>query len=200
MNWKKKLFCSLVFGLLLIAGAAFAGTVLPEFYTFDSDLTEGEHIDGEALSTLEFPCCPEPEPDPDPDIRVRSITVSPTSLALDVGESATVTATITPENATDKTVNWSFVREGRVTLNPTGLTCTVTGLWDGRTRLVAETRDGGLRATCNVTVGTGGNDPDPEDPDDHSPGGGGGGCSVGGTAVPLALLLAAPLALLLRRK
>ena len=39
-------------------------------------------------------------------VDVDSVSVSPTSLDLKVGESATLTATVKPDNATDKTVSW----------------------------------------------------------------------------------------------
>ena len=55
MNCKQKFLCSLVFGLLLIAGAAFADTILPEVYTFDGNPIQGEHVDGEILVMLELP-------------------------------------------------------------------------------------------------------------------------------------------------
>ena len=55
-------------------------------------------------------------------VAVASVTVSPATLSLTEGESGTLTATIAPENATDKTVTWSSsdnavatVEDGEVT-------------------------------------------------------------------------------------
>ena len=128
-----------------------------------------------------------PTPTPDPDVRVTGVTVSPTSLRLAVGQSATLTATITPANAADQEVTWTTSNVKVVEGTMSGLTASINAVSNGTAVVTVTTNDGGFTATCNVTVGGGG-------------GGGGGGCSVGGTAVPLALLLAAPLALLLRRK
>ena len=149
---------------------------------FNGLVAKNGHLDVDAAIRATAPT-PPPEDTP-----VTGITVSPTSLRLAIGQSATLTAMIAPENATNKAVNWTATNLNTVIDGvQSGLTCEITGLANGSSVVTITTNDGGFTATCNVTVGGGG-------------GGGGGGCSVGGTAVPLALLLAAPLALLLRRK
>ena len=53
-------------------------------------------------------CSKEPESDLEPTlINVTAITLSQTSVTLSAGESVSLTATITPENATNKTITWS---------------------------------------------------------------------------------------------
>lgn len=77
---------------------------------------------------------------------VESVTVEPASLTLEVGQSETLTATVSPENADDKTVTWSSsdtdvatVEDGVVTAVSEG-TATITATADGKS------------ATCLVTV------------------------------------------------
>ena len=40
-------------------------------------------------------------------VAVESVTLNKTELTLEVGDEETLTATVTPDNATDKTVTWS---------------------------------------------------------------------------------------------
>jgi len=84
-------------------------------------------------------------------VSVTGITLTPTSMSLNVGGSQTITATISPSNATNKNVTWSSsntavasVSNGVVTANALG-TAVIT----------ATTQDGGKTATCNVTVTNG---------------------------------------------
>lgn len=82
------------------------------------------------------------------DVPVESVTLDKTSLALDVynNATATLTATVTPDNATDKTVTWTTsdanvatVENGVVTAKKVG-TATITA------------KAGEKSATCEVTV------------------------------------------------
>ena len=52
-----------------------------------------------------FGCTPKEEPIVD--IAVASVSLSPGSLELEEGQTATITATVNPSNATRKTVSWS---------------------------------------------------------------------------------------------
>lgn len=81
-------------------------------------------------------------------VSVESVSVSPTSLSLNVGEHSSLTATVLPTNATNKSVTWSSsnssiasVTSGTVTANSVG-TATIT----------VTTVDGGKTANCTVTV------------------------------------------------
>ncbi|MDE6050020.1 MAG: Ig-like domain-containing protein [Paramuribaculum sp.] len=69
-------------------------------------------------------------------------------LELTEGETATLKAIITPENATDKTVTWSSSNEAVATVSATGL---VTAIKAGTATITASTANG-LTATCTVTV------------------------------------------------
>lgn len=83
-----------------------------------------------------------------PDIvKVTGVKLNNTELTLDAGDSAQLTATVSPSNATNKSVTWSTsnsnvsVSGGKVTAKTAGsAVITVT------------TADGGYTAQCNVTV------------------------------------------------
>ena len=81
-------------------------------------------------------------------IHVQSITVSPTELTLQDQTKGTVTATVLPENATDKTVLWSSANTGVATVD-NGI---VTPVAPGTTDIIAKTADQGLVSKCKVTV------------------------------------------------
>ena len=87
--------------------------------------------------------------------KVTKVELNKTSLTLDVNESETLTATITPSNATDKSVTWessdtniATVENGKVTAVGAGNT-TIKATVDGKS------------ATCTVTV-TALPEPEPE--------------------------------------
>lgn len=81
-------------------------------------------------------------------VAVSMITVSPKTLNLEVGQTGTLTATVTPNDATDKTVTWQ-VTKGKdvVSINADGK---VTALKAGSAEITATA--GGKTATCTVTV------------------------------------------------
>lgn len=80
---------------------------------------------------------------------VESITLQVTSGSIYVGQAKYLKATILPENASNKNVVWSSTNEAVATIDQTGL---VTALKAGQTQIVATTEEGGLTATCDVTV------------------------------------------------
>ncbi len=93
------------------------------------------------------------------EIEVNSVTLNKNSLNLEVGETETLTATVEPEEATDKTVIWSSdnaevasVQNGKI-----------TAIKEGTAQITATA--GTKSATCTVTV-TSKVTPPPTDPDD----------------------------------
>lgn len=80
-------------------------------------------------------------------IPVESITLDYTSLTLSIGGSATLTATVKPDNASDKTVVWSSSNSAIASVDQNG---TVTALAEGRVEIKASA--GGKEAICPVTV------------------------------------------------
>lgn len=89
-------------------------------------------------------------------VNVTSISLNKSSLALGVGDSDTLTATVLPANATNKTLSWSTSNSSVATVSQNGV---VTGLGAGTCTIWAYATDGsGKYASCNVTV-TGANIP-----------------------------------------
>ena len=80
-------------------------------------------------------------------IHVNGISLEKTLILVE-GETGVLTPTITPDNATDKTVIWNSTDERIVTVAD-GL---VKGVKAGSATVTAETKDGGMRAECCVTV------------------------------------------------
>ena len=81
------------------------------------------------------------------DVAVTGVSLDKTSLELLEGETAVLTATVTPDNATDKTVSWISSAQSVATVSETG---TVTAVSVGRATITATA--GGVSATCVVTV------------------------------------------------
>ena len=86
------------------------------------------------------------EPDPDDPIAVEGITLDKTTATVEEGAEVTLTATVTPDNATDKTVTWSTSNEAIATVSG-GV---VTGVKAGEVTITAKAGD--KSATCTVTV------------------------------------------------
>lgn len=110
------------------------------------------------------------------------ITISPSSAVLKIGESLTLTATVTPPDAADIDVAWESSDETVATVDADGL---VSAKSAGTAVITASSLDGGLTSTATITVTT--DDPAPQ------PSSGGGGCSIGHGV--LALLAVVPFAL-----
>ena len=81
-------------------------------------------------------------------IAVTGVSLSDSSISLDAGDTYTLTATITPSDATTKTVTWTSSNTTVATVS-SGV---VTGKSDGTATITATTKDGGYTATCTVTV------------------------------------------------
>ena len=82
-------------------------------------------------------------------IHVQSVSLNKSSMELSVGGSATLTATVLPENAGNKSVSWSSSDRSVATVSSTGV---VTGVSAGPADITVTTADGGKTATCKVTV------------------------------------------------
>ena len=80
-------------------------------------------------------------------VAVESVTLDKTTLSLTEGESTTLTATVAPENATDKTVTWTSSNTAVATVDATGK---VTAVKEGKATITAKAGD--KTATCEVTV------------------------------------------------
>lgn len=89
------------------------------------------------------------EATPKPEIPVEGVSLSQTELGLNEGDSAKLTATVTPENATNKGVAWTVDNEAIVSIDSSGY---VTGIKEGTATVTATTIDGAYTASCTITV------------------------------------------------
>ncbi len=81
--------------------------------------------------------------------KVTGISLNASSIMLNNHGASQLTATITPANATNKTVTWSSSDTAIATVSSSGL---VTATGSGTATITATTVDGGLTASCTVTV------------------------------------------------
>ena len=86
-----------------------------------------------------------------PTIPVTSLSIDKTSLSLIVGNTSKITATVSPSDATNKTVNWTSSNTSVATVDSNGL---VTAKSAGSATITVTTIDGGYKKTANVTVST----------------------------------------------
>ncbi len=105
------------------------------------------------LATLAVACSddnkenePEVPPTPQP-VEVESVEVNPTTLNLRVGESATIDATVLPENADDATVVWTSSAPEVATVSAEGVVAALTA---GEAEITATA--GNCKAVCHLTV------------------------------------------------
>ena len=82
-------------------------------------------------------------------ISVTGVSVSPTSLTLTEGDTYQLSATVSPSNATNKSVKWQSSAAGIATVSSSGL---VTAKLIGSATITVTTEDGSKTATCRVTV------------------------------------------------
>jgi len=82
------------------------------------------------------------------EVHVTGVDVSPATASIEVGETTTLTATVSPSNATNKAVTWSTSNSSVATLSD-GV---VTAVSAGSARITVTTQDGGYTDYCDVTV------------------------------------------------
>ena len=80
-------------------------------------------------------------------VAVESVALDKTELQMNIDETAQLTATVTPENATYKDVKWSSSNEGVATVDANGL---VTAVAEGQADIKATADD--KEVVCKVTV------------------------------------------------
>lgn len=94
---------------------------------------------------------PTPTPDPTPSVvKVSSVSLNQSSLSLtQKGQTARLSASVSPSNATNKSVTWSSSNSNVATVS-NGM---VTAVGNGSATITATAADGsGKRASCSVTV------------------------------------------------
>lgn len=87
-------------------------------------------------------------PSSDP-VAVEGVSLNKSSLSLIQDASETLIATVTPSNATDKSVTWTSSDPGVASVDSTGK---VTALAAGSTTITVQTTNGEFTATCTVSV------------------------------------------------
>jgi uncharacterized protein YjdB len=86
-------------------------------------------------------------------VAVTSVTLAPTTLSLTLGGAGqSLTATVAPADATDKSVTWKSEPNGVVNIAGTGATVTVSPAAAGTAAITVTTADNNKTATCAVTV------------------------------------------------
>jgi len=92
-----------------------------------------------------------PEP-PAPTVKVTSIKFDKTSESMYVGESRSLTTTISPSNATNKGISCTSNNQKVATAKVSGNACAVKGVGAGSAVITVTTKDGNKKATASVTV------------------------------------------------
>lgn len=82
-------------------------------------------------------------------VSVTGVTLSRSVLSLQTGSSETLTATVAPERATDRSVVWSSSAPSVAEVDQTGR---VTAKTEGSAVITVRTNDGGYTARCSVSV------------------------------------------------
>ena len=101
--------------------------------------------------TVNIPKPADPTPTPTPSVvKVSSVSLNPSSLSLTKkGQTAQLSASVSPSNATNKSINWSSSNSNVATVS-NGV---VTAVGNGSATITATAADGsGKRASCSVTV------------------------------------------------
>ena len=81
-------------------------------------------------------------------VSVTGVSLDKATLELYTGDTATLTATVQPSNATNQNVTWQSDNANVATVEGG----TVTAVGAGETDITVTTEDGGKTATCHVTV------------------------------------------------
>ena len=82
------------------------------------------------------------------DVNVESVNLDKTTLSISEGSNYTLTATITPSDATNKTLTWKSDNEKVATVT----NGKVYGISEGTAIITVTTEDGNYSDTCKVTV------------------------------------------------
>lgn len=80
---------------------------------------------------------------------VTGVSLNKTSISLNVGASSSLTATVSPVSAANKSVTWSSSNTAVATVSNSGV---VKGVKPGTATITVRTASGGKTATCKVTV------------------------------------------------
>jgi hypothetical protein len=82
-------------------------------------------------------------------VAVNSVTLNKKAITLEMGESETLTATVSPSNAVNQKVTWSSDNKEVADVDSAGK---VTGISSGSAKITLKTADGGFTDVCVVIV------------------------------------------------
>ena len=82
-------------------------------------------------------------------VHVTGVSLNKSSTSIEIDATEQLTATVSPSNASDKSVSWSTSSSSVATVSSSGL---VTGVSTGTARITVTTTDGGYTDYCDVTV------------------------------------------------
>ena len=117
-----------------------------------------------ALLVPLFGCAEKDEPSLSESVKVTGVTLNETTKTLEVGEFFQLVATVSPDNASDKSVRYSSSKTSVASVDSTGL---VTALSSGTSLISVITNAGNHFAQCKIVVTSNGVIPD--DVDDSEP-------------------------------
>ena len=80
---------------------------------------------------------------------VTGVALTSSEEAINQGDTTTLTAVLSPADATNQSVNWSSNNEDVATVNASGV---ITAVEAGTATITVTTEDGGFTDTCTVTV------------------------------------------------
>ena len=86
-------------------------------------------------------------------VKVTEITINEADFSLAVGETKTLTVTVKPDNASDKSVTWTSDQPGIASVNSNGV---VTAVAAGNAKITVKANGGDVTDFVNVTVTAGG--------------------------------------------
>ena len=117
--------------------------------TITATATDGSGKKDICAVTVNIPKPATPTPTPSV-VKVSSVSLNQSSLSLTKkGQTARLSATVSPSNATNKSINWSSSNNNVATIS-NGV---VTAVGNGSATITATAADGsGKKASCNVTV------------------------------------------------
>lgn len=85
-----------------------------------------------------------------PTVKVTGITLNKTTASVVKGKTVALTATVTPDTATDKTIKWTTSNKNVATVSTDGVVTAVAAGTATITAIAAD--DSGVKATCKITV------------------------------------------------
>lgn len=111
--------------------------------TAETTYTNADFGIGTVSDTVEITVTPK-----DVSVPVTGVALDKPEVSVAKGEKATLTATVTPDNADVRTVTWSSSDEKVATV----VEGVVTAVAEGTATITVKTTDGGFTASCKVTV------------------------------------------------